>query len=85
MLCKKIVILYANDMDSFVNERGFYFDMKQLPFPLTTSNSELVNLIRNTDLNKIINRYPSFEQKLGLKENGNACRQIANLIEKIVS
>ena len=48
------VILYANDIENYINERGFYFTFEELPFLLSKNNEELIEIIRTKkELNEI--------------------------------
>ena len=38
MIANIIVVLYANDIDNYRNERGMYFEFEELPFKLTRNN-----------------------------------------------
>ena len=80
MIADKPVILYANDIDSYVDERGFYFELNELPFPLAKNNDELMDIIENNDLNEMKNKYDSFKERVGLVEEGVASKKVCELI-----
>lgn len=64
MIAGKPVVLYARDIDSYKDERGYYFSFESLPFPLSKNNRELFELFKNNNLlDNISGRYSSFEKK----------------------
>lgn len=80
MIADKKVILYANDIESYEDERGMYFKWEELPFPLCKNQEELMKAIsRNQEIcnEKDINY---FKEKIGLYENGLACKKIVEYI-----
>lgn len=84
MIANKPVIIYANDIDSYADERGFYFKFDELPFPLTRNNKELLNYIENNNIKDIPNNYIEFNKKIGLKETGQASKKVVEEILKEV-
>ena len=42
LIANKSVILYANDIENYINERGFYFTFEELPFLLSNNNFPLL-------------------------------------------
>lgn len=83
MIANIIVVLYANDIDNYRNERGMYFEFEELPFKLTRNNKELLEVLSNIDFSKIQNNYKNFKDRIGLIENGNASGKICDIIEKL--
>ena len=85
MIAKNPVILYANDIEKYNKDRGLNIDLRELPFPLCTNNSEIIEYIKKCDsLENIVDKYNLFENKIGLKETGKASEEVARLIlEKI--
>ncbi len=84
LIASKPVLLFANDIDSYVDERGFYFKFDELPFPLSTSNDELCKIVKDYDANKILKQYEKFNKKVGLIDDGKASIKIVNYIEKYI-
>ena len=60
MLLGKPCLLYAVDIDKY--DRGYYFDLRKLPFPLATSHMELERQIKEFDFNKYIQDCRNFDQ-----------------------
>lgn len=82
MIANKSVFLYANDIENYVEERGFYFNFNELPFALAQSNEQLFNIINKFDFSDIESDYKNFKDKVGLKEEGKACETIIKIIEE---
>ena len=69
-------ILYATDTNAY--DRGFYFDLKELPFPLTENEEQLLATIESFDNEAYATRLNTFfTERVGLKENGHAAEALA--------
>ena len=79
---KKPVVIYANDIDSYFDERGLAFDINDLPFDVVTNTNSLIKTIKQMDVDKYLERSDAFLSTLGVVDNGNASRLVA---DKIVS
>lgn len=74
---RKPCFLYASDLDKYIStERDLYFDIKSLPFPLATSNLELLTIVSHFQLNDYLEKIESFMIRIGSFENGTACESI---------
>ncbi|MGL6197859.1 MAG: CDP-glycerol glycerophosphotransferase family protein [Lachnospiraceae bacterium] len=61
---KKKIILYCYDKKKYVEERGLYFSIEELPFPIVTNEEELViELCKNKSYNdeKFIKTFNEFD------------------------
>lgn len=78
----KPCFLYANDIELY--NRGFYFDIRKLPFPLAENTETLVNNIKgfSYDLYKI-NVIKLFEG-LGFIEDGNASKYVVEWMNSCI-
>lgn len=74
--------MYATDVDKYKDERDFYFDVHELPFPLAENNEEMKENILNFDGNKYEEELNALFYKVKLCDKGNSCRQV---VEWIVS
>ena len=81
-LMKKKVFLYISDLKD--NKRGFYFDIKELPFSLATNTSDLLNDIKSFDNETYLKKLNNFYNKLELFEDGKASKRLADIIIKVV-
>lgn len=78
-MLNKTCILYATDIEQY--NRGYYFKFNELPYPVATSNDELIEIIRNFDSASYIAAVKDFmDNKIGLFEDGNASKSIAEWI-----
>lgn len=78
-MLNKPCILYATDIEQY--NRGYYFKFNELPYPVATSNDELTEIIRNFDSASYIAAVKDFmDNKIGLFEDGNASKSIAEWI-----
>ncbi|WP_433959448.1 CDP-glycerol glycerophosphotransferase family protein [Cytobacillus horneckiae] len=77
----KPVLLYANDIDEYVKDRDFYFDIHSLPYPLATNNEQLFDLIVKLDNSVYLNNLKEFLAGLEVFEEGNATAKVVELIE----
>ena len=77
----KIVMLYASDIDDYTrNERGLYFDIKKLPFPLAQNNDELERIIVEFDNEKYRNEAQRLYDQIGYKTTADSTEQIVEYI-----
>lgn len=73
--------LYAIDINEY--DRGFYYKFDELPFPLATTQEQLIRIIESFDAEAYSKAVESFcRDKIGLFEKGNACEEIARWIRK---
>ena len=82
LIANKSVILYANDIENYINERGFYFTFEELPFLLSKNNEELIEIIRTNNLEEMKKEYEDFKKEVGLKENGDASKKVYEIIKE---
>lgn len=79
----KKCILYAPDVDEYVkNERGLYFDIFKLPFPLAKTNGELEKIIQELDEREYAEAIDGFLKTIGSYERGNASKNVTEYIEE---
>ncbi|MBC1797023.1 glycerophosphotransferase [Listeria booriae] len=82
MIAEKKVMLYAPDLASYLkNERALYFDLKNLPFPLSETQTDLVSQITQFDETNYKQQLHHFQQQFGQHETGTASARIANQIK----
>lgn len=76
--------LYAKDIEDYEKERGLYFDLHDMPFPLAQNNEELEKNIMEFDYDKYKEDLEEFFVKMGLKDNENSVKKISVVIEKYI-
>lgn len=81
---KKPIWLYATDIKEYKQNRGFYFDLEELPFPIAKNNEELLKNIEEYDYTKYVDKLNVFLGRLGIKEKGIASKiVVAKILKKI--
>ncbi len=78
----KPCLLYAPDIEEYNQDRGTYFNIKALPFPLAETEEELITLIRNFDEAAYRQELNKFYKLIGLFEKGKASENIAKWMVK---
>jgi len=79
-LINKMVFLYAEDISQYEADRGCYFELDKLPFPLAVSNEEMVHNINVFERKDYLDQLSKFNEKLGVHESGKASKLSAELI-----
>ncbi len=78
----KKCFLYASDLERYDRERGCYFSLNELPFPLAQNNDELVENIQTFDQSKYEAKIKRLFETVGLNETGHASEKVADYIEE---
>ena len=78
----KPAFLFTPDVDLYLKERGFYFDMAKLPFPQSLSNSQFIEQIKAFDADNYHNKLSAFFKDQELCDDGNASKRIVERINK---
>lgn len=79
-LSGKPCIQFATDIEDYKRDRGFYFPLDSLPFPLARSNGELSALISTYDSEKSRSLWQNFADENGFCEDGGASERCARRI-----
>ena len=81
MEAQKTVFLYASDVEEYLkNERGMYFDIKKLPFPLAQTMEALKETVMSFNESDYLMKIDSFKRKIGLKTNSLSAQRTAEFI-----
>ena len=83
ILTKKPCFLYASDYENYVStDRRLYFDIKDLPFPISFNNEELNKQILDFSMEKYQESCEEFlKQGIGTWDDGQACKRVLKYIE----
>lgn len=74
---RKPCMLYASDYLQYIQkERDLYFDIQDLPFPLATTNEELIADILQFDSDIYTSKVEKFLLNIGTYETGESCEKI---------
>lgn len=79
---QKPVFLYVPDLHNY--NRGFYFNIEELPFPIAKSEKELCNKINLFDKKEYIQKVDEFKARIGLIENRDAAFKCAERIVDVI-
>lgn len=85
ILTKRPVFVYAEDIDKYNNDRGFYYPLESTPFPIATNNEELAQNILNFDYNKYKSEVEEFLKKHVCVDDGYASERVIELIKKLIN
>lgn len=81
----KEVYLYTADIERYMKEeRGFYIDYYELPYPIATTQEELIENMCTTDYAVVAQKVSEFMRLRGVKESGNASEATADAIDLMV-
>ncbi len=79
----KIGFFFAVDIDDYKEERDFYIPLEEWPFPLASSNNELIQIINSFNNQEYeLKRDKFFSGRYGLFTPGHAAEHAANRIRK---
>ena len=76
----KICFLYASDVQEYRQERDYYFDIRDLPFPLAENNEEMRKNILQFDTEQYLEKLHGLFEEVGLCETGQASAASADYI-----
>ena len=78
----KLCFLYATDIDKYKQERDYYFELEDLPFPLATNDAELEKAILSYDEKQYTKDLQKLFENVGLCESGEASKRVVDYIEQ---
>lgn len=73
-------LLYASDLEKYIEERDCYFEFEDLPFKLCQNNDELEEAILNFDVESFNTKTAEFKEFHGLCDTGIASKAAADWI-----
>lgn len=83
-LSGKPCLQFATDIETYRNDRNFYFPLDELPFPLAQSNEALARAVETFDGEAYACRWKSFTEENGFREDGHAAERCADwIIDKL--
>lgn len=85
MLTRKPGFIFATDIKHYTEkERGFYYPIETVPFPIAESNEALFQKIREFDMDKYSADLEAFLDSKGCIEDGHAAERAVRLIKSIL-
>jgi len=79
---RKPGFLFVPDLKEYEKERTFYTEPRTWPFELATSNSDMVDIIKNFDQGEMLQKINKHHQIFGNYENGDASKNILKTISR---
>lgn len=84
MLTKRPAFMYVPDLDKYLESRGMYFEMEELPFSYARTTEDLITCMKKFDSEAYAKKVEQFIQKLDYLADGKAAeRTVDFLIEKM--
>lgn len=81
-LTKQPCISYVPDLESYQsNDRSFAYPLHKWPYPIVKNNEELIEAIKNFDLDSYIIKVSEHHKELGCFDKGNASEIICKKID----
>lgn len=80
MQAGKNVLLYATDIDEYLQERGLYFSFDELPFPLAKNEKELFTIVKTFDFDKYKSDVKKFIDRIGNFNNADSSKKVSEYI-----
>lgn len=84
VLTGKPGFIFATDLSSYYEERGFYYPLNSTPFPIAESNEQLIEQIINFDSSKYEKDAEAFIRRHGCVDDGHASERIVDKIKEII-
>lgn len=81
----KPCILFAPDIEVYLESRGFYTDPYSWGFPIVKTNEELCNVIECFDLDKFKENMEIHHNILGSFENGTSTKQFYEILMQLLN
>lgn len=82
-ITEKPIFLYCPDIDSYCsNDRQLLFNLKDLPFTVSTSEKELYDNIINFNDENYKKKLESFYNRLGFSDSGTGNKTVSELLTK---
>lgn len=76
--------IYASDIENYMDDRGFYFSLDELPFTLAVNSQQLISNISNFSNENYLSNLNIFNKRVGLHDKGNASERVLKLIDSTI-
>lgn len=85
-MVRKPVFLFAKDFDTYLSrERNLCIPQKDLPFPISKTETDLYQSIQSFDPCRYKNRINNFCEKYGIQDSGQGAKSIAAIIHNRIA
>ncbi len=83
VLRRKPAFLLTEEVDDYEKDRGFYYDLRETPFPIASTVEGLLEKIKSFDESTYDAKIDKFLAKRGCYEDGNASKRIVDKLNEI--
>lgn len=83
MLTGRPGFVYAPDIDEYVDDRGFYYSMRDRPFPVARNEGELISNVIGYSEEEHGSAVERFSKLIGLDEDGCGDETVARIIHAL--
>lgn len=83
-LMRKPIFLYTPDLAEYIKDRGFYWDIHSLPFPIAGTEEELLQSIDNFNSENYIKGVDGYFLKLGTFESKDSIKKSIDWLSKFM-
>ena len=84
MLTRKPALMYVPDLKKYLNRRGMYYKMEDLPFPYALNTDDFIACIKNFDEDLYKKKVDEFLDRIEYLADGHAAERVVDfLIEKM--
>jgi len=84
VLTRKEGFIFAPDLDTYDDFRGFYYPIDETPFPISKTNAELIKQISSFNNKKYQKRIDEFLVERGCFEKGDASKRTVDKIKELM-
>lgn len=84
ILTKKPGFIFATDLADYNQERGFYYPLNTLPYPVAENNEQLIQNILNFKSEGFVEKCDEFLKSKGCIDDGHAAERIVDKLEEIM-
>ena len=81
-ITRKPVVLYVPDEDDYMHERGMYWPMRRLPFPLCRTQEEVVKALTEADGPAYQQALDKYFDAIGLAEGPDSAERVYQYLQK---
>lgn len=81
MLTRKPTFLYVPDLEYYIEHRGLYFEMDELPFPYAKTTDELKKCIEEYDAESYKQKTDAFIKHINYLDDGQSAKRIVDFLE----
>lgn len=84
-IAKIPTFIYASDIKSYMDERGFYFPLDELPFSLAENTQQLISNMSSFSSENYLSDLSCFNKRVGLQDKGDASIRVLKLIDSVIT